>query len=112
MKIAHGDIILKPLTKTEYAELMKNAVKVEHNGRFVLAEGETTGHKHVLTVTQADTLLIHTLPDGRGRIFQFSAPGTITHEEHAPLTTTEEFYIQEQEQEYDWFEKAVRKVVD
>lgn len=111
MHIAHGDVLLRPISKEEYQKLIKGAEAVNHNGKYILAEGETTGHKHVLTVEKPETLTIHKLPDGRG-VFRFGSQGRITHEEHEVLTTTEEFYIQEAEREYDWFEKTTRKVID
>ena len=109
--ISHGDVNLRPITKEEYQNLIQGTQKVEHSGKFVLAEGETSGHKHILTVERPETLTIHRTKDGRG-LFAFSAPGTITHEEHKPLTTTEQFYIQEPEREFDWFAKEARVVID
>ena len=54
----HGDINFRPAEKVE-GEL------VEHKGSFVLAEGETTFHKHLLKVKEPQTLEIRKTADGR-----------------------------------------------
>ena len=100
----HGDISLQPCEKVE-GELLK------HNGSFVLAEGETTGHKHVLTVPNLDDMEIYKLPDG-GMIFRLKAESTLTHPEHKTLTIPIGDYKMSNEREKDWFSLSVRKVVD
>ena len=109
--LAHGDVILRPITKEEYEKLISEAERVKHNGSFILALGETTGHRHIITAERADTMTVHKLKDGRG-VIMLTAPAKITHEEHEALETTETYYIQEYEREYDWFQKSVRKVQD
>jgi hypothetical protein len=100
----HGDISLHP-TKEVKGE------RVKHNGAFVLAEGETTGHKHVLRVPNVDDMEIFKTPEG-GYYMRLKSEGTITHEEHRKVVVAPGTYKMVNEREYDWFGKATRKVQD
>lgn len=100
----HGDISLQPVSETE-GEIVK------HEGRFVLAEGETTGHKHVLTVEKPTDLEIRKTADGRF-YFDLKASGRITHQEHREITIMPGIYEMTHEREKDWFSLSVRRVLD
>ena len=72
----HGDVVLTSTT------IPKNATRSK-NGRLVLAEGEVTGHAHVIDSPQAelwtadtDMLFLRVLADAGVDLF---------HEEHATL---------------------------
>lgn len=97
----HGDLFFTPVDKLEGSE-------VKHNGSFVLAEGETTGHKHLLT---ADRMTIRKTEDGRFYL-SLETPGTITHEEHKTIVLPPGIYEMGNEREKDWFSGAVRQVID
>jgi len=74
--------------------------------------GEKTGHSHVLTVDDPKDLVVYEWEGQLGIVMKLTAPGTITHEEHATRVIPPGIYIRRQEQEYNPFEKAVRKVQD
>ena len=100
----HGDVGIRQIT-----EIPQNAEKVEHNGSFVLAYGEVTGHKHLLQAPP-NSLEIKKSPDGF--YFSLSSVGSVSHEEHKTLTIPPGTYEVTFEREKDWFENAVRKVID
>lgn len=100
----HGDINLQSVEKIE-GELVK------HNGNFVLAEGETTGHKHVITVESPNDLQILKTTDGR-YFFSLKSEGTVSHEEHKTIKVAPGTYEMKREREFDYFGMAVRKVID
>ncbi len=85
--------------------------KLKHNGSFVLALGETTGHKHVITVERPDQMEVRQLENGQ-YILVLTAPGTVTHEEHHPITIDPGTYRVGREREKDWFSLAIRQVID
>ena len=100
----HGDINLHSIEKID-GEIIK------HKGVFVIGEGETTGHRHLLTVENPKDLIIK--KDSNGDFyFQLLSKGTLTHEEHKTLEIMPGIYKRIQEREKDWFSLAVRKVID
>lgn len=66
-----GDVIFRRVTQT--------TIKHGKHGRHVLAEGEHTGHAHVID----DAELIR---EGERILIRFSKQATVTHEEHGPVT--------------------------
>ncbi len=110
--ISHGDVNLHPITKEQYEAFVKSAKPVTHKGEFVLALGEVTGHRHVI-VAEPQALVVHELPDGRGRLFMVAKDTQITHEQHHALPVKEGYYIQVMERELDHFASSTeRKVID
>lgn len=99
--VRHGDVVLYPVS----ASKVKGKV-VKQNGKFVLAEGSTTGHKHVLTAK------MEIKQDKKGVYLSLKADGKLTHEEHATITLPKGNYFVGQEREVDNFTKTVRQVVD
>lgn len=87
---------------------------VEHKGSFVLAEGEFTGHKHLMTVEKPKDLEI--LQDKEGRYyFNVKKAANLTHEEHKPLVIEPGLYKMNIEREFDYFKEEkdrVRQVID
>lgn len=99
--IRHGDVMLQPTS------LPKEATNIYQGTIFTVQEGETTGHKHVVTGTD------FTVSELKGiRYFTFPFDVTITHEEHKPLVIKKGTYKQTQEREKDWFSLSVRQVID
>ena len=82
-----------------------------HNGSFVLALGEHTGHKHVITVERPESMKIQKIGDEMYFLF-LSEPATITHEEHKSNTIEPGTYRVGKERELDHFSKVTRKVID
>jgi len=101
----HGDINLHPIKKVD-GEI------VQHNGSFVLGLGETTGHRHVLTVNRPEDLVI-TKDDKGNYFFELKSEGKLTHEEHKTLIIPPGIYTKFQEEEVDHFANSItRKVID
>lgn len=106
MKFIHqGDIPFAPYSGKIEGE------KTQHNGSLVLALGEHTGHKHVITVPKIDDMIAYKTIDG-GWILTLKAEGTVTHNQHGPLTVAPGTYRVGHEREVDHFSKIVRKVID
>lgn len=84
--------------------------RVEHDGSFVLALGEATGHHHRITV--ADPLDMEIVKVEGGYILNLKSEGTIEHQEHLPIKLAPGKYRTGHEREKDWFSLAVRRVVD
>lgn len=102
MKYQQGDLIIKLTNRVP-----SDAVKVLEGPRgFVLAEGEATGHAHVI----------------EERIEMYEKDGvlylivdksvTVKHEEHNPINLDRGIYKLNIVREYDPFEEEVRKVAD
>ena len=100
----HGDLIFKPVSDIK-------GEKIAHDGSFVLALGEHTGHKHVLTVPSVDDMEIFRTPDG-GIYMRLKAEGTVTHEEHRPVKMKPDTYSMGQEREFEYALGETVKVID
>ena len=96
-----GDVII------EAVESIPTEVKLR-KGRCVLAEGEATGHAHVIEKEGAR------LYDGdAGTLFlELSKEATVTHEEHGPVVIAPGKYTVRKVQEWDHFEEEARDVAD
>jgi hypothetical protein len=101
----HGDIDFIPLKS-----LPSKIKKIDFKGKLIIAEGETTGHKHVL-LAEPDTIEIY--QDEQGRyVLNIKKEAKITHEEHGTKTFSPGLYIQDNEIEFDPFQELIRKVID
>jgi hypothetical protein len=74
-----GDVWLEKV-----ARLPENRKLVSKGTRAVLAEGETTGHAHVLESERVELFL-----DKDGEMFLETLPGLFVHEDHVPPQTVE-----------------------
>lgn len=83
---------------------------VKHNGTFVLALGEATGHHHRIEVAHLNDMQI--VKTEGGYILTLKKEGTITHQEHLSITLAPGTYRTGHEREKDWFSMATRRVVD
>lgn len=103
--IRHGDICFHPVVK------IKGKI-IKHDGSFVVGLGETTGHKHILTVSRPEDLIIK--QDKKGDYyFELLSTGKLTHEEHRTIEIPAGIYHKFQEEEVDHFAHSVtRKVLD
>lgn len=100
----HGDLSFRAIEKIE-----GDAIK--HDGSFVLALGEHTGHKHVITTEKPQDMEIFRAKDGR-YIIRLASKGTLTHEEHKPIEFEAGIYEMRQEREFDYALGETRKVID
>jgi len=94
MKLRQGDVLLVKCEKVK-------GIKKDN----VLAIGEVTGHKHVIT-GQA-TVLIH---EGQ-QFLDVKGKTELVHEEHDTLEIPEGFYAVKLQREYDVVQ-GVRQVMD
>lgn len=81
------------------------------NNQFVLALGEVTGHKHVMTATKEDDMRIYQDSEGR-YVLEIGAPTRLSHEEHSTLEFAPGIYLMENEREHDYFTQQERQVLD
>jgi hypothetical protein len=71
----HGDVLL-----TQVTGIAVPAKKVKLGKQSILADGEVTGHRHVITAEKvADWVL------GLHRYVQISTPGVLDHPEHGKI---------------------------
>ena len=82
-----------------------------HQGSFVLALGEKTLHRHVITVERPEQMVVRDIGNGQF-ILELVAPGTVTHEEHLPIILPPGTYRVGKEREVDHFSETVRRVID
>jgi hypothetical protein len=98
-----------------FVETTKQVSSLEkHQGNYVFAEGEATGHLHTISVPEVDDMKITKLPDG-SYIVDLRADATVAHPEHSlrgDLKVAPGTYHLVQRREKDWFTLATRKVID
>lgn len=99
-----GDIPLYPFTGKVSGK------KLTHDGSFILAYGEATGHNHTISVARPEDLEI-VQTDG-GYILTLKSEGVIRHQEHLPIVLPPGKYRSGHEREKDWFSLSTRKVID
>ena len=75
---------------------------MKHTGSVVLALGEKTGHKHVLSTLHANDLEAWKELEG-GWIITLKTEGTLVHNEHGTISIPAGTYRVGQEREVDWF---------
>ena len=102
----HGDLLIR-----EIKELPKTIKKLVKTDKFVLAEGETTGHKHLLKDKTKTGFEVYQDVNGNF-VLDLKVDAEVSHEEHKTVKIKKGIYFVEHEKEFDWFEKATKKVVD
>ena len=96
----HGDVVIREVDKK---------INGKEYGSYVLAEGETTGHKHLLTAVPSSMIVV--CKDEKG--FFFSTQGAvITHEEHKEIKLPAGNYEVVIKREYDYFLEEIKQVKD
>lgn len=96
-----GDIILKKL------EALPDGTKLISRKRCILAEGEATGHAHIVDCDEAELLR-----DGDRILLRLTKAASITHEEHKPITLSPGVWEVGRVQEYDYYSQVVHPVAD
>lgn len=98
-----GDVIISLIDA-----LPKNLKVIECRDKFVLAEGEETGHKHLLIGEK-----MRILQDKKGGFYLNLWNKTqLIHEEHNTITILPGIYNVGREQEYDYFLQEIRQAND
>lgn len=90
----HGDLLITP------TKMSRKLKAIKHNGTYILAEGETTGHRHLITVEKPSDMVV----SGLDVIYlSLKSNATVTHEEHKTITIPIGDYKVIHEREKDWF---------
>ena len=88
--------------------------ELKHNGSFVFAEGEATGHFHTIVAPKKKDLRIVKTPNG-DYMFVLESEARITHPEHSmkvDIVLPPGTYRLQQRREKDWMSMVTRKVID
>jgi len=104
-----GDVIIEPVQG-----IPDGSKRISAGPRgFVLAEGEVTGHAHVIEreAEELAGLMMYRGEDGYYYI-RIERPVTVRHEEHRAIEIPEGFYRVRRVREYDHFAEEARPVVD
>src|SRR5580692_2011231 len=104
MQKQQGDVLFTRLTAMP--DGVRKKVKRTKRG-LVLADGEATGHAHIIEETDAE--LIHI---GERMLLSLSAPAIVKHDEHNPITLEPGIYEIGRVREKDWLTDMVRTVAD
>ncbi len=96
-----GDVNLRKLDNIPDGEQ-----KVIARSRLVVAHGES-GHSHVIEDDEAELIQI-----GERMLLSLAKPATLEHDEHKPITLSPGIWEIGRVQEYDWFSKMQRQVID
>jgi hypothetical protein len=107
--IRQGDVLLVPID-----DLPANT-PVEASGRLVLAEGETTGHAHVIDAQRARLVRRRLMHHGQSPTLYLVVDGveavSLTHEEHNTVEVPPGLYEVRRQKEYEP-RRAARWVAD
>lgn len=101
----HGDLAFHPTTESI------NKLQKIGTDTFILAEGETTGHKHVITKKEG-TLDIYKDETTNELVLVIDGKSVITHEEHKTIEIPSGTYRMKHQKEYDYFEMQSNQVID
>lgn len=101
-QLQQGDVTLLKIQSLPPGE-----AKVLARQRCVLAEGEATGHAHVLEDDDAELIAI-----GEKIILRLERAGIVKHEEHKPIALEPGLYQIGRIQEYDYLSQMARPVAD
>ena len=97
MLFQQGDVLFKKVSGIQGKKI----------ARKIIAEGETTGHKHVLTIGDGD------LYEENGVLYlHCETECTVTHEEHKPVTLPIGDYEIGIVREFDYVSEEARRVQD
>lgn len=102
--VRHGDVLL---TRVDSLPTGKD---VEHDGEYILAYGEVTGHRHRICVKEKSDMKVI---NANGVIFmQLAVDAPLVHEEHAEIIIPYGIWKVTTEREYDPFLESIRNVSD
>ena len=96
-----GDINLRKLDM-----LPEGEQKIISRRRLVVAHGEG-GHSHVIDDDEAELIQI-----GERMLLSIPKGATLKHDEHNPIALSPGIWEIGRVQEYDWFSKMKRQVID
>lgn len=104
-----GDVLIKSITFSKLPKGKRVTVELKKN-RFILAEGEATGHAHVIEGTDINNVEMFRID---GELFlDVKGSVVVRHEEHHSQTVKKGLYKIDIVREVDPFTKEVRRIVD
>ncbi|MFX0022135.1 MAG: hypothetical protein ACFE9S_07400 [Candidatus Hermodarchaeota archaeon] len=108
-----GDVLLKKIDKLPSGVNFKKA----KSQKIVLAEGEETGHNHILTSLTQMGFIVYESPDIDYFVVEIEDQAKIVHQEHEEIKQYGDLYLPglykiSKVKEYDYFEERVRTVLD
>lgn len=128
IKYQQGDVLLVAVPNNDNLEnpQYENVKTPDKDNKFILAEGEGTGHHHRFEVDKLDPAVVITLIHERegmwakrntiSKLPSFirieGGPATLYHEEHHPITLPPGLYRRSIVREFDYLVNKTRKVVD
>lgn len=100
-----GDVTIQPV------DVIPDGVKTVQpkGGRFILAEGEVTGHAHAI---QCDEGVILEEDENGDLFLTLEKPADVVHEEHGTVNVEPGKYKVGRVKEYDHFQEEARFVAD
>lgn len=110
----NGDWSIQKIDQEFIKKHSDKGEKINHNGEYIFAEGEATGHFHKCLVKEKDKMEFIKMPDG-SYLVSLREEGVVTHPEHSEkvdLVLPVGDYIFYKRREKDWISLATRKVID
>lgn len=109
----HGDLLLIPRSIPPSAErCAAGEARTAASGTgIVLAEGEATGHRHVITPSDGHVQVLR-IPGMQDLVIEVSTGAVLTHEEHNTITLPAGWYDLRRQREYVAPSIAPRRVRD
>lgn len=104
-----GDILIVPLDDGWYGWGRCLPLR---DGRYVLAEGEATGHAHTIAASACDLAEVDEERPGTHAYFRLVAPAAVEHPEHAPIELEPGCYMVVRQREYRGWEDGADTVLD
>ena len=101
-RIQQGDVILRKIETMPEGKQERVTLK-----RCVLAEGEHTGHAHVVEDDEAELIRI-----GERMLLKLGKSATVTHQEHKPVELGPGIWEVGRVQEFDYLSMMARRVAD
>jgi len=98
----HGDVL-----GVKLSEMPSGEQKIISKYHCVLAEGEFSGHAHVVDDDEAELIEV-----GGKMLLTLQKSATLKHQEHKPITLEAGIWQIGRVNEYDYFNKMVKKVQD
>ncbi|MBW2968541.1 hypothetical protein KY314_00275 [Candidatus Woesearchaeota archaeon] len=106
--IQQGDILFVPISKTPD----KTKSVQPQQGKYILAEGEATGHSHAIKVLDKPHQMVKVLRNAKGLYLKVKSPVDVEHEEHGTQTIPIGDWEVKQINEWNYDEQQAQKIRD
>jgi len=105
-----GDVNLHEISKEFFEKITGRTI--EHNGSYVLAEGEATNSKHIIEVQKKENMIIK--EDDLKYVYIAileEAKISHNHDHETIIAPKETYYVQVPEREINWFAEGIQRIV-